>query len=445
MKYVLTSGCSFTNNTRYNPKNKLAIDNYRDEDSISWPYYLQKELGDDFEVWNLGGATNDNVSIIRVLFYNIKKLLKKGVDEADIVIVGQFSDINRRAVWVQSDWNWDDELWCREHTFKYSKSDVNNKKNNGYFFLTGGFSPPDEKGGTMDTLGMTRLFQEYDINILSKTYINETLQWLETWSFFENFCIDLDINTYWFWMRNNLKTFNHFFVQNNDSKKILKKYNFNNCSVMGDSRFERVLELPNQENKIKYLNKFKKSKQCFVAGSTWNEDDEIIIKFINSYKENDICFIIAPHQIDLNKINKAKSFIKKKSILMSELNRDNASENSVIFIDSIGLLTSVYSYADIGYVGGGMGNTGLHNTLEPAVFKIPVIVGKNFGKFHEVSELINLKGFISIKNYDTFKNELIDLINNKKARDKMGQINYKYILNKIGASEKVITYLKQKK
>ena len=250
---------------------------------------------------------------------------------------------------------------------------------------------------------------------------------------------------YGFWMRNNLKTFNHFFVQNNDSKNILKKYNFNNCSVMGDSRFERVLELPNQENKIKYLNKFKKSKQCFVAGSTWNEDDEIIIKFINSYKENDICFIIAPHQIDLNKINKAKSFIKKKSILMSELNRDNASENSVIFIDSIGLLTSVYSYADIGYVGGGMGNTGLHNTLEPAVFKIHVIVGKNFGKFHEVSELINLKGFISIKNYDTFKNELIDLINNKKTRDKMGQINYKYILNKIGASEKVITYLKQKK
>lgn len=250
---------------------------------------------------------------------------------------------------------------------------------------------------------------------------------------------------YGFWMRNNLKTFNHFFVQNNDSKNILKKYNFNNCSVMGDSRFERVLELPNQENEIKYLNKFKKSKQCFVAGSTWNEDDEIIIKFINSYKENDICFIIAPHQIDLNKINKAKSFIKKKSILMSELNRDNASENSVIFIDSIGLLTSVYSYADIGYVGGGMGNTGLHNTLEPAVFKIPVIVGKNFGKFHEVSELINLKGFISIKNYDTFKNELIDLINNKKTRDKMGQINYKYILNKIGASEKVITYLKQKK
>lgn len=250
---------------------------------------------------------------------------------------------------------------------------------------------------------------------------------------------------YGFWMRNNLKTFNHFFVQNNDSKKILKKYNFNNCSVMGDSRFERVLELPNQKNEIKYLNKFKKSKQCFVAGSTWNEDDEIIIKFINSYKENDICFIIAPHQIDLNKINKAKSFIKKKSILMSELNKDNASKNSVIFIDSIGLLTSVYSYADIGYVGGGMGNTGLHNTLEPAVFKIPVIVGKNFEKFHEVSELINLKGFISIKNYDTFKNELIDLINNKKTRDKMGQINYKYILNKIGASEKVITYLKQKK
>ena len=129
---------------------------------------------------------------------------------------------------------------------------------------------------------------------------------------------------------------------------------------------------------------------------------------------------------------------------MSKLNGDNVIGSSVIIIDSIGLLTSAYSYADIGYVGGGMGNTGLHNTLEPAIFQIPVIVGKNYEKFPEVKNLIDLKGFISVNSLYSFNNELINLLNNKTTRDKMGKINYKFIVAKLGASEKVISYLKQK-
>ena len=249
---------------------------------------------------------------------------------------------------------------------------------------------------------------------------------------------------YGYWMKNNLKAFHHFFVQNETSKKILKENDFKNCSIMGDSRFERVMELPTQIKVIKYLNEFKKSKQCFVAGSTWKEDEDMIINFINSYEENDVCFIIAPHQINLKKINILKDLIKKKTVLMSKLNGDNAIESSVVIIDSIGLLTSVYSYADIGYVGGGMGNTGLHNTLEPAVFQIPVIIGKNYEKFPEVKNLIDLKGFISVNGLYCFNNELINLLNNKTTRDKMGKINYKFIVANLGASEKVISYLKQK-
>ena len=245
-------------------------------------------------------------------------------------------------------------------------------------------------------------------------------------------------------MKNNLKAFHHFFVQNETSKKILKENDFKNCSIMGDSRFERVMELPTHINVIKYLNEFKKSKQCFVAGSTWKEDEDMIINFINSYEENDVCFIIAPHQINLKKINILKDLIKKKTVLMSNLNGDNAIESSVVIIDSIGLLTSAYSYADIGYVGGGMGNTGLHNTLEPAVFQIPVIIGKNYEKFPEVKNLIDLKGFISVNGLYCFNNELINLLNNKTTRDKMGKINYKFIVANLGASEKVISYLKQK-
>ena len=250
--------------------------------------------------------------------------------------------------------------------------------------------------------------------------------------------------TYGFWMKNNLKAFHHFFVQNETSKKILKENDFENCSIMGDSRFERVMELPKQVNEIKHLNEFKGSKKCFVAGSTWKEDEEMIINFINSYEENDVCFIIAPHQINLKKINKLKDLLKKKTVLMSKLNGDNTIQSSVIIIDSIGLLTFAYSYADIGYVGGGMGNTGLHNTLEPAVFQIPVIVGKNYEKFPEVKNLIDLKGFISVNSLYSFNNELINLLNNKTTRDKMGKINYKFIVANLGASEKVISYLKQK-
>ena len=246
-------------------------------------------------------------------------------------------------------------------------------------------------------------------------------------------------------MKKNLEAFDHFFVQNKSSKNVLKINNFNNCSVMGDSRFERVNELPDQNNQIKHINEFKGSKKCIIAGSTWREDEELIIKFINTYKKDDVCFIIAPHQIDLKKIKKIKNLIKKKTVLMSELNKINAIECSVLIIDSIGLLTSLYNYADIAYVGGGMGSTGLHNTLEPAIFKIPVIVGKNFKKFAEVADLINLKGVIYVENEHSFKNEINILLRNQEIRNKMGQTNYQYIQNNLGASEKVISYLKQKK
>ena len=250
---------------------------------------------------------------------------------------------------------------------------------------------------------------------------------------------------YGFWMKNNLKAFDHFFVQNQNSKIILNKHNFNNCSVMGDSRFERVVEIPKQDNLIKNISEFKSYKKCIVAGSTWEEDEKIIISFINNYKKEDICYIIAPHQIDLKKINKTKSLINKKVILMSELNNINALECSVIIVDSVGILTSLYNYADIAYVGGGIGNSGLHNTLEPAVFKIPVIIGDNFKKFPEVKELINLKGFISINDELSFETELTNLLNNKESRNKMGQINYRFVKENLGATKKVISYLKQKK
>ena len=250
---------------------------------------------------------------------------------------------------------------------------------------------------------------------------------------------------YGFWMRKVLRSFTHFFVQNNSSKQVLSKFNINNCSVIGDSRYDRVIELLNQNNEVPYLKNFKNNKTCIVAGSTWRKDDDIIIKFINSNSSSKICWIIAPHQINLNYIKELQNQIELNSILLSELNFENSQNINLIIVDSVGILTKLYSYADISYVGGGMGKTGLHNTLEPAVHKIPVIVGQNCKNFPEVSELINLNGIISVNNYQSFETKIIELIQSRHKRDKMGKINFEYIQNNIGASEKVISYLNEKK
>ena len=250
---------------------------------------------------------------------------------------------------------------------------------------------------------------------------------------------------YGFWMRKILKSFSHLFVQNNNSMKVLSKFNFNNCSIMGDSRYDRVMTLLDQNNEVSFVNEFKNSRTCIVAGSTWKEDDDLILKFINSHLFNDTCWIIAPHQINLKYIEKVQQKIKSNSILLSKLNSKNFQNIDIIFVDSVGLLTKLYAYADISYVGGGMGNTGLHNTLEPAVFKIPVVIGKTFEKFPEVSDLINLNGIISIRNYDSFKTKINELIQSNDKRDEMGEINYNYIKSNQGATKKVITYLNEKK
>ena len=247
------------------------------------------------------------------------------------------------------------------------------------------------------------------------------------------------------WMRKVLSSFTHFFVQNNSSKKMLSKFNLNNCSVMGDSRYDRVMELLNQNNEVLFLKEFKNNKTCIVAGSTWEEDDDLIIKFINSNSSTNNCWIIAPHQIELKYIKKIQNQIKLNSILLSELNFENSQNINLIIVDSVGLLTKLYSYADISYVGGGMGKSGLHNTLEPAVYKVPVVIGKNFKNFPEVSELIKLNGIISVSNYDSFESKIRELIQSHNLRKEMGEINFEYIKSKVGASKKVMIYLNEKK
>ena len=235
----------------------------------------------------------------------------------------------------------------------------------------------------------------------------------------------------------------HFFVQNKESKNLLLSHNITNCTLMGDSRFDRVNSLLNQNNEIKNIKEFIGDKICLVAGSTWKEDESIMINSIND--NNDLAWIIAPHQINKKQIKKFQDKLKCESIIHSNLNQNNVTTAKVLIIDSIGLLTRLYSYSDISYVGGGMGNSGLHNILEPAIFKNPILIGKNYLNFPEAKNLIAENGPVSVKDAKEFKRILNKLIENKRERIEMGKINFNYIKSNLGTTKNVISYLKERK
>ena len=208
--------------------------------------------------------------------------------------------------------------------------------------------------------------------------------------------------------RKALHTFDYFFVQNESSKTLLKSIGFTNVKVSGDTRFDRVVSILERDNTLDFIEQFINNKTTIVIGSSWPKDEELLVNYINN-SSDDVKFIIAPHNIDKNQILNLKTQISKKTILFSEKNNVDVSNYAVFVIDTIGILTKIYSYADIAYVGGGFGNPGVHNILEPATFGIPVVIGPNYSHFSEASALVNLEGCLTIQN-QTQMNEAFDLL-----------------------------------
>jgi 3-deoxy-D-manno-octulosonic-acid transferase len=240
-------------------------------------------------------------------------------------------------------------------------------------------------------------------------------------------------------MRKALTKFSHFFVQNEKSNDLLKSIGFNNITITGDTRFDRVNEILERDNSLDFMNRFKQNKFCFVAGSTWPEDEKIIIDYINQ-NTHSIQFVIAPHTIKAKHIETIKQAITKPVLCYSELENSELEKYEVIIIDTIGILTKIYSYADVAYVGGGFA-TGLHNTLEPAIFGIPVIIGPKLKGFIEAEDLVQLKGVFSINNTIEFNKQLNSFFENEKFKKSTGLINYQYIKEKVGATEKVMNVI----
>ncbi|WP_405573426.1 3-deoxy-D-manno-octulosonic acid transferase [Winogradskyella sp. Asnod2-B02-A] len=244
------------------------------------------------------------------------------------------------------------------------------------------------------------------------------------------------------YMRSALFGFNHIFTQEENSKLLLKNIHYNSVSVSGDTRFDRVSNQLKIDNSVSFIEKFKDEKLCVVFGSTWPDDDKLYFDFINNPKNSKVKFVIAPHNIKPGYITSLKSQLKVKTICYSELNQnENLADFNVFILDTIGYLSKVYSYANIAYVGGGAGSTGLHNILEPAVFGIPILIGKNYKKFPEAKTLINLGGVRSLASSTAFNSTLNALITDNVLRKKQGEITKSFIDTNTGAVLKIMNYL----
>ena len=244
--------------------------------------------------------------------------------------------------------------------------------------------------------------------------------------------------------RNALKTFEFFFVQNESSKKLLQSIGFHNVKVSGDTRFDRVVSILERDNSLDFIEQFKDNKTTIVIGSSWPKDENLLVNYINQSSDN-VKFIIAPHNIKSEQIQELKNAITKKIVLFSEnvetRHALSLQEYSVFIIDTIGILAKIYSYADIAYVGGGFGNPGVHNILEPATFGVPVMIGPNYSHFAEATALVNMEGCISIQN-QTQLNEAFDLLlRNEDERLEKGHICSTFVQMNKGATQTIMNHI----
>ena len=242
-------------------------------------------------------------------------------------------------------------------------------------------------------------------------------------------------------MRKALRRFSHIFVQNEASKERLEKFGIENVTVSGDTRFDRVAKIREQNNQLDFMARISDGRPCFVAGSSWPEDEEILIDYINN-SAGGIQYIIVPHDIKPPHLKQLQSKLKVKSLLWSAIEENEPVPNAVFIVDTVGLLTKIYSYADIAYVGGGFA-TGLHNTLEPAVFGIPVIIGPEYHNFQEAIDLVHEKGILVVNDKSEFHKIMGQLIGDVEFREHTGLINSNYINRKRGASIQIMDHLRR--
>lgn len=240
--------------------------------------------------------------------------------------------------------------------------------------------------------------------------------------------------------RQALKAFTHLYVQNEKSKQLVNSIGFSNATVHGDTRFDRVTQIVERVQPLDFIEKFKNNTTTIVIGSSWIDDENVYLPFLNA-SEN-IKFIIAPHTIKEEEITQLISKISKKAIRYTQYKEENLKTADVFIIDTIGILTQIYAYADVAYVGGAF-RTGLHNILEPATYGIPVVIGPKYEKFQEAKDLVALGSCLVVHNAKEMEDTFNLLVHDVKYRETLGQKNKDFVLQNLHATQIVMHDVKK--
>jgi 3-deoxy-D-manno-octulosonic-acid transferase len=238
------------------------------------------------------------------------------------------------------------------------------------------------------------------------------------------------------WYRKMLFGFKHFFVQDEQSVELLGRIGFRNVTKAGDTRFDRVAMIARNAKDIPLVEKFKGNQQLLVAGSTWKPDEELLIEYIHSHPE--IKFIIAPHETKRRNIDRLISQLKTPVICYTEATEESVMNKQVLLVDTIGLLSSVYRYADLAYIGGGFG-VGIHNTLEAAIFGMPIVFGPNYLKFNEATTMVKLGVAYPVNDYSELKTILEPLLSDTEKREKIASACISFTQQNLGATQTIIS------
>ena len=239
--------------------------------------------------------------------------------------------------------------------------------------------------------------------------------------------------------RKRLREFAHLFVQNEASLKLLQSIGVQQVSVSGDTRFDRVGAA---KQPLAFMDTFVGARKCIVAGSTWPEDEAILLEAIR-HTPKDWCWLIAPHEMHEAKLNHLMAQLPKGSLRYTQYEEEAFNGCPVLVLDTVGMLSRCYPYASLAYVGGGMGTSGLHNILEPAAEGVPIVIGKNYDTFPEAKDLIALGGVFSVATADACSKQLSILQENDALREEKGSTNKNYVRTNQGATAKTLSLLNQ--
>ena len=236
-----------------------------------------------------------------------------------------------------------------------------------------------------------------------------------------------------------LKTYKHIFVQDEESATLLKELNYDRYSVCGDTRYDRVLEILNHKKNIPLLENFSSGKITVVLGSSYKEEEEMIINVFSRLKktEPNLALVIAPHEIDKENVQRIKQLLDSNNISSAVYSENVITGKDVLIFDTMGLLSSAYNYGNIAVVGGGF-RDGIHNILEPAVFGLPVLFGPNFSRFNEARGLISENGAFSFGNQNELFNYLNKLLTKKELLSSASAIASAFVIKNSGATQKVL-------